>query len=177
MRNVIFLDIDGVICLQKQWGSRKNNKGKKYNRKYDLFDPKAIRALNKILQESGAEIVLSSTWRIHYSIEEMNELFSERGIKGQITDYTPLFETDPEAHGDSQLYAMEVNGKNIYFQEFWCDIRSKEIRYWLRQNKDVSKWVAIDDMPLEGLKNFIRTPYPFEGIKQCGIHEKVMKHL
>ena len=71
---IIFLDHDGVICLADQFGSR----FKKGNRpvhetvamqdlpileRFDNFDRKAVKVLNRILEETGAEIVVSSDWR------------------------------------------------------------------------------------------------------------------
>lgn len=58
---IIFLDIDGVLALA--FGSMKrNNKWDAYP-----FDKKAVKVLNKILKETGAEIVLSSYLLNHFS--------------------------------------------------------------------------------------------------------------
>ena len=80
---VIFLDHDGVICLSNNWGGRMK-KQKKYGRKlsqsigslpvnvrFDDFDRKAIEVLNSILEETDAEIVISSDWKKHATIEEL----------------------------------------------------------------------------------------------------------
>jgi hypothetical protein len=68
---VIFLDHDGVICLSSNWGSRyKKQKewggcklsmqpsGIPLQYRFDNFDKKAISCLNRILEKSGAEIVV-----------------------------------------------------------------------------------------------------------------------
>ncbi len=70
---VIFLDHDGVICLydnwgsrlkkQKEWGGRKLSMGLleiPLEYRFDNFDQKAVKVLNEILEETGAEIVVSS---------------------------------------------------------------------------------------------------------------------
>ena len=69
---VIFLDHDGVICLSTEWGGRfKKQKevGRKLSQsvaslpvmsRFDNFNKKAIKVLNEILEETGAEIVVSS---------------------------------------------------------------------------------------------------------------------
>ena len=51
-------------------------------------------------------------------------------------------------------------------------------------NPDITYWVAIDDLNMNseanqghGLKNFILTPRSNEGIKQCGIKEKILNYL
>ena len=62
-------------------------------------------------------------------------------------------------------------------------IRCLEIKEWLKQNPDVTHWVAVDDLNMSnenlhpGLDNFVLTPRPNEGIKQSGIKEKILKHL
>ena len=82
----IFLDNDGVICLSNNWGGR-SKKWAKYRSKnpetnryiddapvevrFDDFDKKAIKVLNEILEEIGAEIVVSSDWRCHATLEEL----------------------------------------------------------------------------------------------------------
>ena len=74
----IFLDHDGVICLSNNWGGR-TKKWSKYRSenpesssdkrdapvdvRFDDFDEKAVRILNQILEETGAEIVVSSDWK------------------------------------------------------------------------------------------------------------------
>jgi hypothetical protein len=81
---VIFLDNDGVICLSSNWGSRlKKQKKLGYNPefndnnqlpveyRFDNFDVKAVKILNQILETTGAEIVVSSDWRLHGSLEEL----------------------------------------------------------------------------------------------------------
>ena len=81
---ILFLDNDGVICLSSNWGSR-HKKQKKlgtepiFNHKnelpveyrFDNFDIKAVKVLNKILEQTGAEIVVSSDWRLHGTLEEL----------------------------------------------------------------------------------------------------------
>jgi hypothetical protein len=73
--------------------------------------------------------------------------------------------------------------------------RSMEIGHWLDNHSEVTHWVAIDDLNMSvdflgeqfipsngsddkaGLTNFVHTPRNYEGIKQCGIKEKIIKHL
>ena len=73
---VIFLDHDGVICLSTEWGGRFKKQKKWGGRKlsmtngevplefrFDNFNKKAVKVLNEILEETGAEIVVSSDWK------------------------------------------------------------------------------------------------------------------
>ncbi len=156
---VIFLDHDGVICLQ--FGSR-HKKQKRYCRenggveeakmpvefRFDSFDQKAIAVLNEILAETGAEIVISSDWRFYCTLGEMQDLYSQRGIIKLPIAYT----TESEMSN-----------------------RCEEIEHWLSDHPEVEKWVAVDDLDLSKLKSFVRCKKAFEGIKQSGIKEKIIK--
>jgi hypothetical protein len=158
---VIFLDHDGVICLQ--FGSR-YKKQKRYCLKnggveeakmpvefrFDSFDQKAIAVLNEILAETGAEIVVSSDWRFHCTLSEMQELYSQRGIIKQPIGYT-----------------TESAASN----------RCEEIEHWLSEHPEAEKWVAIDDLDLSALKSFAHCKKAFEGIKQSGLKEKIIRLL
>ena len=66
----MFLDIDGVMCTSSCYGRGKDNKWDAY-----MFDHKAVAVLNFILQETGAEIILSSDWRHQYTLQKMREIF------------------------------------------------------------------------------------------------------
>lgn len=154
---VIFLDHDGVICLQEQWGKRR-----KLKTKFDPFDAKAIKALNRVLDSTGAVIVCSSDWRLYAPLEEMQELYKERGVVGELIGYTEIFDMIP-----SEKYLPD---KSIL-----ASIRSREIQAWVKKHNPES-WVAVDDLPLT-VENFILTPYPTEGIKQTGVVQKIIDAL
>jgi len=193
---IIFLDNDGVICLSENWGSRRKKQIKEgrsmgtstrelsVNARFDNFNPKAIKVLNTILETTGAEIVVSSDWRFHATLEELGEYYVSQGIKKK-----PIATTD--------------NFKDIFPKEwsvlrFRADLeleRSMEIQHWLDNHPEVTHWVAIDDLDMSvdflsnhftskddsdkkpGLTNFVHTPKSWEGIKQSGIKDKVLKFL
>ena len=82
---IIFLDIDGVICLSREWGSRKN-KTKRWELeggegeipvtiRLDDFNKIAVNVLNDIILTSGADLVISSDWRLYATLDEMKDLF------------------------------------------------------------------------------------------------------
>ncbi len=88
---VLFLDIDGVLNSDL-WYKSNEKKLKKYP--YDQFDPRCVKLLNAILENINAEIVVSSTWRLKYTLEELNAIFKEVGIQQSILDYTPVLTID-----------------------------------------------------------------------------------
>jgi hypothetical protein len=60
--------------------------------------------------------------------------------------------------------------------------RSLEILRYLRDHPEITKWVAVDDLDMSvrngwGLTNFVLTPRSYEGIKQVGIKDKIIKFL
>ena len=172
---VLFLDHDGVICLYDEWGSR-NRKQKKLSiskkvikdfvfpveYRFDNFNKKAIRIINEIIEETKCEIVVSSDWRLLCTIEEMGEYYLSQGIIKEPIDFTVHITSNYKNYG--KTYNFEKN-------------RVMEIEDWLYRNPDVTNWVAVDDLNLGELDNFIRTPYSQEGIKQSGVKEKIIKYL
>lgn len=86
---VVFLDIDGVLVtkthlldLQEQ-GKRMTDAIGRH-----LFDPKCVANLKRILDVTGAKIVLSSAWKM-FGFETFTEMWKERGCPGEIMDFTP----------------------------------------------------------------------------------------
>jgi hypothetical protein len=190
---VIFLDHDGVICLASEFGSRfvkkkRDNISMVFNEngldefsmpveyRFDNFNRKAVKVLNSILEETQAEIVVSSDWKKWASLEEMGEYYISKGIIKKPIGMTARLEDIDE------YTAALFNYKGWYERS-----RILEIEHWLKNNP-VDAWVAIDDMPLgeyensdgsirHGLKNFVQTPRINEGIKQSGIKEKIINLL
>jgi hypothetical protein len=183
---VIFLDHDGVICLADNWGSR-YKKRKKANDsdtdvhlkpvdlRFDNFDQKALILLNRIIEETGAEIVVSSDWKRWANLEEMGEYYEAKGITKKPIDFTP------------DLSQCTVHGDNFIWSREWDleQVRSIEIKQYLHDHPEVTHWVAIDDLNMSaseswknwGLSNFVHTPLSREGIKQSGVYDKIVKFL
>ena len=187
---VIFLDHDGVICLSSEWGGRHKKQNKWKGRKlsmttlempveyrFDNFNQKAIKTLNEILEETGAEIVVSSDWKRWANLEEMGEYYESKGIiKKPIALTTNL--------GQCNWY----NNMTWIWSPRW-DLemtRVIEIKQFLHDHPEVTHWVAVDDLDMGkngedwkdwGLDNFVLTPSSNEGIKQMGIKDKILKFL
>jgi len=94
----------------------------------------------------------------------MKEMYITRGIKPPI-DYTPdLVDLDPEKH--------HLLKSTLDFEE----IRVLEINKYLEDHPEITHWVAVDDMDLSKLKNFVQTKRPHNvGIKQSGLKEKIIE--
>lgn len=197
---VLFLDNDGVICLSNNWGGRakkwakyrsenpnssNDKKDAPVDVRFDDFDEKAIKVLNSILEETGAEIVVSSDWRFHANLEELGDYYESQGIIKRPIAITSRTE--------------DVNPELWKVLRFRADLeleRSIEILDWLEKHPEVTNWVAVDDLDMSvdflskhfthkdsendekpGLTNFVHTPRSNEGIKQSGVKEKILKFL
>lgn len=171
---VIFLDNDGVMCLSSEWGSRNkkirkwklnnsdkevfvNDKGIPAYIKMDNFNSKAVKILNEILELTGSEIVVSSDWKLHCTLEQLQEMFREYGVIKSPIDVTP---------NEVLKKLSDIEGNRV-----------SEINKWLSEHPEVTHWVAVDDLDLSRLLNFVLTPKSKEGIKQLGIKEKILKFL
>ena len=180
---VLFLDHDGVICLQSEWGTRFKKQRESGGRlpgqtfkevdldsRFDNFNKKAVQVLNEILEKTGAEIVVSSDWRSHATLEEMGEVYTKGGIIKKPIGYTTISLKKPENFPWRRDFELEQT-------------RSLEIFDWLENHPEVTHWVAVDDLDMGrdgknwGLPNFAWTPKENEGIKQTGVKDKILKFL
>jgi hypothetical protein len=185
---VIFLDHDGVICLSTEWGGR-HKKQRKAGRKlsqsigslpvdvrFDNFNKKAIGILNEILEETKAEIVISSDWKRWATVEEMGEYYESQGIKKKPIAFTPNL-SECNNYDDTFPWIRQWDLEQT---------RSLEIKQYLLNHPEITHWVAIDDLNMGkdepwklvwGLENFVLTPKSREGIKQSRIKEKIIEFL
>jgi len=117
---VIFLDIDGVLV------TRNSIKYQHLNYPDDTsirFSQKAVKNLNKLIRLTKAKIVISSTWRLFHSLEELQNIFKKQAIKGDIISTTSIERAPVEE-----------------------DIpRGQKIADWLENNSAVKQYVIIDD--------------------------------
>ena len=172
---VIFLDIDGVLALDKQFFQNrnkfhfKNPIAKELNIPYP-WDKSAVKVFNKILEATDATIVLSSDWRIHWNLEDIGKIFEFNGVMKKPEFYTKL------------LKEFDESAAALFSWKGWLErIRCLEIQKFLEEHPEVTHWVAIDDLNMSneflrpGLDNFVLTPRSNEGIKQTGLAAKVLE--
>ena len=96
-KKLIFLDIDGVCNSNKYFSSPgyvEESGGKSdalimLVNHYLHLDPAALKLVNQLVDESGAEVVVSSTWKSKYSEEEFNKMFADRGATFKVVGRTP----------------------------------------------------------------------------------------
>jgi hypothetical protein len=125
---VIFLDIDGVLNVIPQghdkWGG--------------IFHGHLVNNLKRLIDETGAKIVITSTWRMGNGLEGMIDMWKERNLPGEVIDITPNF--------------------MVHFNTTLC--RGKEIDAYLKEHPEIENYVIIDDdsdMEPHQLNNFVMT--------------------
>lgn len=115
---ILFLDIDGVLNSQRFFNTLPH--GFTTTRSDEILDPEAIDRLNKIIRETGAKIVVSSSWRIGLSLVELQILLKDHGVEGEVIGMTP-----------------SINKKGR--------VRGDEIQAWLNDHLEVIDFVILDD--------------------------------
>ncbi len=114
---VIFLDIDGVM------------KEEDYNAE---FKDECFARLKRIVDETGAEIILSSSWRIYYWE------FIEKGY--HVDDEKIL-----ALHSYFEKYGLKVAGRTDYTRRSGPASRPDEIRRWIVDKEELESFCIIDD--------------------------------
>jgi hypothetical protein len=156
---VIFLDIDGVICTIREFNM--THVAKTYLTKYNVypFNPKCVKVLNEILEETKATIVLSSDWKLYFDLEELADIFSINGVK-----YAPVIVT-PDYYKKDKDKKLE-------------EIRTIEIKDFINEH-EINKYVVIDDLDMYNGFNdeFILCGDNYQGIKKTGLKERIIKKL
>lgn len=126
MERLIFLDIDGVLntsrSMQQLRGPNSNLRGFTGL----SFDLEAVQWLNYIVDNSQADIIITSSWK-YKGLEAMRYIWTEYDIHGFVKDITPSIQ--------------------IRRDLFW--MRGMEILKWLSENyperKEQPRYVIIDD--------------------------------
>ncbi len=118
---IIFLDIDGVLNSDAWFTKLSENKMIYFSVVRDL-DKDAVKILNRIIKESGAKIVISSSWRLMFTLDEIKTVLKDNGFEfvNEIIDITPKRHTFPSRRGN-------------------------EIQEWITVNQFKGPFVIIDD--------------------------------
>ena len=114
MNKVIFLDVDGVLNNGK-WAKEMYDQGVRVYQDDILYEPSIIQ-LKRIVDETGALIVVSSAWRqIHTAYAHLKEWLEK--------------------------YGMEISGRTPYVG----GERGDDITAWFKRNPGEWKYVILDD--------------------------------
>ena len=120
MERFIFLDFDGILNTGRYQRELQTRGEMGRDAIGPLFDPQAVDALRMLLERSGAQLVITSSWR----------------TAGEVADVTPFY-----LYG---AYRDSLDGEP--FMGFTPGCRGLEIAEWLARHAepDVS-YVILDD--------------------------------
>lgn len=151
---ILFLDVDGVLNSDEYFRSQDYQNAR--NRNEDRFlcsiNKQNVQVLNRIIEQTSAKIVVSSTWRYHKTPEQMQDILRSRGFIGDVIGRTPMFPIESDHSISSEL---GINMSALYD-------RGLEIRQWLIENQDIVDRFAIVDDSWEMLtvkEFFVKTSY------------------
>lgn len=147
---IIFLDIDGVLNNEINYNDAALEQRYVDTGEYDDIDKRCVSLLNTLIKSTGAKVVVSSTWRIGRTTEQLQETLNKFGFEGEVIGITPWM--------DRTQYML----------------RGNEIYAWLDQNEDLlgmnrydfNRYVIFDDdsdMLLWQKDNFIQID-PYVGL-------------
>jgi phosphoglycolate phosphatase-like HAD superfamily hydrolase len=147
VKKVIMLDVDGVLNCAEYFNTRSTPRDCKDRE----IDPFRVLLLHRICEETGAKVVVSSSWRLNPS--SLDEVI--KAVQPHYLDVTP---------------------RHARYEH-----RGLEIREWLDKHPEVERYAILDDERFAGQKhgnNFFRTRwYGSNGGLNRKIVEKVIRHL
>lgn len=135
MSKIIFLDIDGVLNTERQH-DRCVEAGLAYVDNFGYaFDPVSVANLKRIVDETGADIVISSSWKF-WGLSTMQKLWTSRELPGKIIDVTP------NNVSDEMLLSVDLDLMDMPAG------KGSEIKEWLSTNGSrVTDYAILDDLP------------------------------
>ena len=117
---IIFLDIDGVLNYEALTRTASWNLEKPET----MLCPQAVARLNTIIEKTGAKVIITSTWKDHFKLEEIATAFKSKGFAGEII-------------GSTESRALSS--------------RADEIGKWLAKQLDMESFAILDDMTNFGM--------------------------
>jgi hypothetical protein len=142
-RKIIFIDVDGPLAYGT-WDIGKvtiaGGNGD-FQIPYPWVKEDCL-ALRDICDETNAELVVSSDWKIHFSFRELKHIFWHYGITSPIVDITT-----------HQSLWMKMSRPALEWE------RAAQITKWVKDNK-ISNWISIDDMKLNEQYKWMKPKVP-----------------
>lgn len=125
---IVFLDFDGVLNSHEYIRNRapENERGSRIG-----LDRVAVARVNRLLAETGAEVVVSSTWRHGKKRTQLCDILNDVGFVGVVRGMTPEWLTKTPGG----IYAAKCRGEEI---QAWLD-NAAHIGH------DVESFVIVDD--------------------------------
>lgn len=133
---IIFLDIDGVLNVISQGHDEYGS----------IFHSHFVDNLKYIIDQTGAKIVISSSWR-KSGLKAMQEMWKHRNLPGEIIDVTPSLYL--QKGGCIQFWNDKLSQRPTPKIHGYSIPRGCEIEYWLNNERfkidDGGRYVILDD--------------------------------
>lgn len=133
---VLFLDVDGVLNVPGDYAPG-----------CALIRPVLAARLQRVLDATGADVVVSSAWRYQVlmgatTLRGFQHMLRSHGIAAKVIDTTGR---DP---GDTQQDYTGATGG---------DERARQINAWLAAHPEVTRWAVVDDSDVDVGPRLVRT--------------------
>lgn len=155
---LVFLDIDGVLNSDawfarsppRDWG-------------LDHLDPEAVARVDWLASNTAARIVISSTWRLVYPLDEIRAMLAAKGLRAPIVDRTPEI---PAEFAEGRIRAQEI--------ENW--LHAQGLRARRGEGGVVESFVILDDLEDFGhLERYcVRTKFATGLLDEHAVHAAAM---
>ncbi len=136
---VIFLDFDGVITtLKSRW----------------KLDADKMLLLKRIVDDTGAKIVISSSWR-RFTLEDTIKTITDT-VGNYYVGGNPFLCPESVIGITERMYSFCYGNEDKHF----ILPRGVEIKHYLEEHPDIENYVILDDdsdMLLEQIDNFVQT--------------------
>lgn len=127
--NIIFLDMDGVLCNPRACLAVGNVGGG-----YSYLDPIACMLVKRLCEECNAKIVISSAWRQEFSREAMQAILNAACAK--LGDY--IWQSHEWWRTTNCAYEIGVSDTSD---------RGREIKHWIDKHEtQFNNFCILDDM-------------------------------
>jgi hypothetical protein len=152
---VIFLDIDGVLNHAATRSDILPTSGEPLP---IPIAPACMTRLNRLIAETGAKIVISSSWRLFARWQDLGPALVRHGLVGEVIGETPDLVND--AIWLANWHARE--GAPFSYEKLE---RGWEIGEWLAAHPEVTAFVILDDCSdMDELKPWLVLTHPCDGL-------------
>lgn len=154
MKKIIFLDFDGVMVTDR-YQEQLMTSGSPLRDEHGVkFDPVCIKNLRQIIDNTDAEIVVISTWKMEMGLNGIRKMWSDRDLPGKVIGITP----------DIDILH-----------------RGNEIKTWLGKQTGTVRYAIIDDCPILDFFRKEQLPFLFKVDERTGLDEetadRIIEHL
>ena len=143
---ILFLDIDGVLnceeayktgeCKYVEWTDDNG-----YKQNHQSFCSWSKEYLNRLIEETDAKIVVSSTWR-REGLTWLRKVWEIEGMKGEIIDITPSFRGLVSGYGIPRGIEIDAWLQSRGFQHInWSSEEQKKVM----DESGIEGYLIIDD--------------------------------